>query len=304
LSGVVLSRAAAIAGPHLALVTALAIGAAPLAGQQKVPLVLNHLVIVLDSATFADLKGSPFLSTQFAATDLAGGGLFDPVRSGVRLYGKYNYVVFSGPPTLANLPSESHTLLPGQFGLVLGAERAPATGINWAITMVCNDVCGANNIDSDVGTQAPHWLGDSTSGFTWYDIAQFSASGARRLAVKDSLPESNRTNVRFLAPWFDSKKLFSHLTSATFAIPVDQIKQVVAQLRLHDVAIVADGEGAIIKLDGFTLHLIPPYRGAGVKQLQFALTHAAPANPTYRFGPKSQLRFGPGLIAVWDFEPK
>ena len=73
-------------------------------------------------------------------------------------------------------------------------------------------------------------------------------------------------------------------------------------LARDNVPVLPEGEGAIIRLDGFTLHLVPPWTGAGVKQLQFALTRPLLANPIYRFGPQSQLRFGPGPIAVWDFE--
>jgi hypothetical protein len=84
-------------------------------------------------------------------------------------------------------------------------------------------------------------------------------------------------------------------------MPVDDIAKIVRVLQRDGVTVLVEGEGAIIKLDGCTLHLIPSFVGAGVKQLQFALTHTAAGNPLYRFGPKSQLRFGPGPIAVWDF---
>jgi len=136
--------------------------------------------------------------------------------------------------------------------------------------------------------------GDSTSDRVGFELLQYSTEAALRRFAVDSLPDANRSNARFLAEYFDAKKLLSHLTGATLAIPVDDIARITRVLVRDGIAVVADGEGAIIKLDGFTLHLIPPYRGAGVKQLQFALTHVAPANPTYRFGPKSQLRFGGG----------
>ena len=296
------ARAGRPNGRRSAIALALGIGAAPLAAQQKAPLVLNHLVAILDSATYADLQNSPFIAGQFAATDRVGGGV-DPVTSGLRLYGKYNYLVLAPPPPTSGPLATGRFLRPSGVGIVLSDERASATGIKWTTTMVCSD-CVTTSIDGDVWEMAPQWFGDSATGLAFLNILRYGAAGAKRLAAKDSLPESNRSNGRFLAPWFDAKKLFAYLTGATFAMPVDHIKQIMSQLRTQDVTVAADGEGAIIRLDGFTLHLIPPYRGAGVKQLQFALTHAAPANPTYRFGPKSQLRFGPGLIAVWDFDAK
>jgi hypothetical protein len=130
---------------------------------------------------------------------------------------------------------------------------------------------------------------------------EYTAAWASVLFRADSMPDSNRSNSRFLAQFYDSRKLLSYLTGATLAIPVDDIKKISRVLQRDSVVVIPEGEGAIIKLDGFTLHLVPSFVGAGVKQLQFALTRTALGNPIYQFGQKSQLRFGPGPIAVWNF---
>ena len=78
------------------LITALLL-ATPCAvrAQQKVPLVLNHLRIVLDSATYHDVRNSPFMLGQFAASDTVSKLIFE--RAGLTLIGKYNYLMLAGP---------------------------------------------------------------------------------------------------------------------------------------------------------------------------------------------------------------
>ena len=278
----------------------------PVSGQQHVPLVLNHLVIVLDSATYSEVRGSPFMREQFAGHDTvevsAAGS-----RAATRYFGKYNYFTL--------VRSTGQVAIAGDVDIVLGTEAVggletlartakldrgesfPPRDIDEAsrtASAPADFLRGVDDVALPVGD-------DSTSSHARFRIMQFSETVARQLGRLDSLPSSNRTNVRFLARYYDPRRLFSHLTAATLAIPVADISRIASVLERDSVTVLHEGEGVIIKLDGFTLHLIPPWTGAGVKQLQFALTRDVPANPVYRFGSRSQLRFGPGPIAVWDF---
>jgi hypothetical protein len=173
---------------------------------------------------------------------------------------------------------------------------------------------GTITISADVPTRANEYFEaserlrpagpDSMSDRTEFYIMEYRADAARYLSQTDSVAPTNLSNARFLRRNFDRTKLFSQLTAATLAIPVDDIARIARVLARDSVTVLHEGEGVIIRLDGFTLHLIPPWTGGGVKQLQFALTREVVANPVYRFGPHSQLRFGPGPIAVWDFNQR
>lgn len=279
-----------------ALLAALVIGVVPLAAQQKVPLVLHHLAITIDSATWSDIAASPLMRKQFA------GGVGDytldapSTPAGQAFVGKYNYLQIGRP-----IPGAPH---PGMVRIVFSSETLgglEALAARGPFTRTVVDGSQFRWGDITAGFQD---LRLATSDSASLSVNEWTAAAARGMTSRDSLPPGDITNRRFFARWFDSTKYMARVTSATLAIPVGDIARIAHVLKGDGVSVVAEGEGAIITLDGFTLHLIPPYRGAGVKQLQFALTHAAPANPTYRFGPKSQLRFGPGLIAVWDFESK
>jgi hypothetical protein len=277
-----------------------------LAAQQKVPLVLNHLVVTLDSATYNDILAAPFLREQFAAPEI---GFLTGVDGGdgVRFFGKYNFIQFFGPKSFG----QTKYSLPGDVVVALATERVGGLdglksqghyGRGGAIVWIQNDGPVHANPYHEESDRLRLTGADSTSSHTRFEILQYSVDAAKELAAMDSLPLDNRTNSRFFRHNYDPAKLFAYLTGATLAVPVDDIAKIAAAMRRNNVAVTTEGDGAIIKLDGFTLHLIPPWTGAGVKQLQFALTHSLMANPTYRFGPRSQLRFGPGATAVWDFE--
>jgi len=274
-----------------------------LAAQAKVPLVLHHLIATIDTVTWNDVVKSPFITDQFATIQAPFAHGVDGGRV-IRMFGKYNFLQLQ--------PANSAAPLLGDVGMMLASERPG--GLEQIRTQ---GMFGRPQAYAawDHGTPATDFYrewsdrirpvgADSLSDRVRIELLQYTSDAAKQQTAIDSLSETNRSSGRFLAQYSDPKKLLAYLTAATLAVPVDDIRKIVTILQRDGIPVVAEGEGAIIKLDGFTLHLIPSWNGAGVKQLQFALTHPAVANPTYRFGPKSQLRFGPGLIAVWDFENK
>jgi hypothetical protein len=281
----------------------LVLGSSPLAAQERVPLVLNHLVITLDSATYHDILAAPFLREQFAAPEI---GMLTGVDggNGVRFFGKYNFLQFFGPKA----PPATQ---PGDVAIVLASEQVgglEALKAQGRYARAGGATIGGSDGPAHANAYVEHAdrlrliSDDSTAPHATFEVMQYTADAARYLASTDSLPVDDRSNSRFLRHNYDPTKLFAYLSGATLAIPVADIATISAAMRRNNVPVTAEGDGAIIRFDGFTLHLMPPWTGAGVKQLQFALTRPLLANPTYRFGPKSELRFGPGAIAVWDFE--
>ena len=276
--------------------------AQPAIGQRAglVAPVLHHLELVLDSATWRDVRISALLRGQFAGHDSL---IAEDCRS---LPGKYNYVRLCRPGRRVQLrarPDDPGPLsLPGDVEIVLSYEvpgaldRVARTG---TFERVGENAGPGMWYDALVVTGP-----DSTSDRTRFGFLEYRAETARRLAATDSLPITNLSNARFLARDFDATKLLLRVSGATLAIPVGDIGRIRGVLARAGVTVLAEGEGAIIRLDGFTLHLIPSFVGAGVKELQFMLTRTAIGNPVYRFGQETELRFGPGPIAVWDFNAK
>lgn len=289
--------------PRLLAILIAALPAA-MSAQHPVHLVLNHLQVVLDSATYHDIRNAAFLREQFAAGDTAEDALHGGLL-GLRLFGKYNWITLahagsrSDPPaavgdvviSLSTEDRDGLQALAGRGGLLKLSTAPGATDVRG---MGRDYLLDSRNVAMLAGP-------DSASRHVHFEIMQYSARESATLSQVDSQPGTAISNARFLARYYDPHRLFEYLSAATLAIPVDEIAKIAAVLEHDSVSVLHEGEAVIIKLDGFTLRLIPPWTGAGVKQLQFALTRPAMANPVYRFGPASELRFGPGPVAVWDF---
>jgi hypothetical protein len=287
-------------------VLGLLLATASLGAQSMAPprLLLNHVYFVLDSTTYHDIGASPFLAAQFAGREVRtteSGGLR---WSGIYLYGRHTYLEILGP---GGLPGSQV----GDVGIGLASEqpggvlslmrRFEAQHFPFdTLTRTKSDSSGAYPWFLSWRASGPDLPSDRTS--VW--VMEYSAALAQRTAQRDSLPASDRSRDRFIAVHLVPDQLMAELVAATFALPVDDIAKVTRTLDRAGVLVYPEGEGAVIRFEGFLLHLIPAWDRPGVRKLEFSLNREALANPTYRFGPSSQLRFGPGRVAVWEFTAK
>ena len=99
----------------------------------------------------------------------------------------------------------------------------------------------------------------------------------------------------------DSLPLVLDLLSATLAVPSARIAALDTTFRALGATVTPEGEGIVVDLEGVRLRIRPEYRGAGVERLEFVLRRPAVGNPSYHFGSRSVLRFGPGRRATWTF---
>ncbi len=126
-------------------------------------------------------------------------------------------------------------------------------------------------------------------------------------ADADSLPP--RVQVKEVAPPpgpdysvdADSMPVVYHLSGAIIAVPEEALPRLVSTLIRTGAAVGREADGFVISFPNTTFRLQPAWRGAGVVQLNYFLRREVGGNPTYRFGPTTRLRFGPGRAAVWQF---
>jgi hypothetical protein len=262
------------------------------AQRRPAPLLLNHLYAVLDSATYAEVMASPFLTTQFAGFKS---------RSPATWFGRHTYLEFFDPRGYDGARA-------GDVGIALGIEEAgglAVTARNFAALGVAFDSLTERRGTPQQSQPYFHRFqpakADAPSPRTAFWVMEYTLEASRALALHDSLPLGDLGRDRFLADRFDSTKLLGDLTSATLAIPVEDIAAVVRAVERMNGDVITEGEGAIIRLPSFTLRLLPAWERPGLRRLEFNLVRDATANPVFRFGPRSRLRFGPGRIAVWDF---
>lgn len=267
--------------------------ALPLGAQRPaIPVVLNHLYAVLDSATYAEVLGSPFLTMQFSGFKS---------RSPATWTGRHTFLEFFDPHGYDGAQV-------GDVGIALGLEEAggvAASAHRFTALGAPFDTSTERRGTPQQSEQYFHrWRpagGDATSPRAAFWVMEYALEASRTLALRDSLPLGDRGRDRFLADRFDATRLLGDISSATLAIPVGDIAKLVRALERLGVGVIAEGEGAIIRLPAFTLRLLPAWERPGLRRLEFGLLREAPANPSYRFGPHSRLRFGPGRVAVWDF---
>lgn len=99
----------------------------------------------------------------------------------------------------------------------------------------------------------------------------------------------------------DSLGVLYDLTEATVALDPSAIIQVARALHRAGIAVEVDGTMATVMFGAATLHLVPAGDVSGLVRASFLLRRPAAGNPTYRFGGRSLLRFGPGRAAAWTF---
>lgn len=99
----------------------------------------------------------------------------------------------------------------------------------------------------------------------------------------------------------DSLPMMYFLNSARFAVPPESLAALEAWFRSAGARVIREGEGMVVQFSSQSLRITPAYGQVGPESLSFLLRRELPGNPTFRFGARSRLRFGPGRIASWTF---
>jgi hypothetical protein len=206
------------------LILALLAGTAPAAAAQA-PAAITRLEVMLDSATTADVAGSPLLAP-----------LFTPATEALTFCGRTTCLVLRAPGPIG-------TAAVGTIG----------------VSVPPPEVAGAAVVMAPRPPE-PSW-----------DVPA------------DSLP------------------LVLDLIAASLAVPSARIAALDTTFRALGATVTREGEGIVVDLEGVRLRIRPEYRGAGIERLEFVLRRLSVGNPSYHFGPKSVLRFGPGRRAYWNF---
>lgn len=99
----------------------------------------------------------------------------------------------------------------------------------------------------------------------------------------------------------DSLPTVYFLGSVRLFVPATSISRLDGWFRSAGADVVREGEGLVVQFGSQVIRLHPAYGDVGPELLTLTLRRDVPGNPTYRFGDRSRLRFGPGRIAQWSF---
>lgn len=99
----------------------------------------------------------------------------------------------------------------------------------------------------------------------------------------------------------DSLGIIHDLSVVQITVPVEAMVPLGQALHQAGIRVDVTGSTLTVTFGAATLRLTQAFDTPGIEQVGFVLRYEAPGNPTYRFGPKSALRFGPGREATWTF---
>ena len=99
----------------------------------------------------------------------------------------------------------------------------------------------------------------------------------------------------------DSLPMIYFLEAARFAVPPEALASLESAFRSAGARVIREGEGMVVQFSSQHIRITPAYGQAGAESLSFVLRRELPGNPTFRFGHRGRLRFGPGRIASWTF---
>jgi hypothetical protein len=122
-----------------------------------------------------------------------------------------------------------------------------------------------------------------------------AAPGRARVEISEPPPPPD------LALATDSLPMIYFLNAARFDVPPESLASLEALFRSAGARVIREGQGMVVQFASQSIRIAPAYGTVGVESLTFLLRRELPGNPTFRFGPRGRLRFGPGRTASWTF---
>jgi hypothetical protein len=267
------------------------------------PVLLNHLYVVVDSETIADIVASPLITQELGSfqtrTTTANGG---ETWTGHYLRGQNTYIELFGPGGFGGTR-------PGMAGIGFGVEESGGVA-------VLSAAFSARGIAFDTSTRVRLVDGHEIPWFfvgalpgsdsatpmfsTW--VMEYHSAWAVRQAATDSASPSDITRRRFLQPFYDRNRLLSDVVGATVAVPPSELSKIADELEVFGYLVTGRRASVLAHGPRFDLIIVAatPSR-RGLLDLRLALNRTKHGQREYRLGPRSVLRFDTGPQATWSF---
>lgn len=268
------------------------------------PVYLNHVYIVVDEATFGDLRSSNFLINEFASVDTGLPDFLRPDSSANSIYvrGQHTYLELFGPDNEFEEPV-------GKVGVGTSPEQPGA--IDW----IYERLCGKD--PDDVQKELIYWDSENESPVPWYTVVYRDQPDSTRLVPwvseyhEDFLPalysdkESGTRGIRredYLRPQFEEDRYLQDITGLTVALHEPQKSRYIRDLELLGWVSHTDGDDSV--LEGPNVRVMVTDATAerdGLLEIELYLCREKDGKQVYQFGPHSQLGFEGPRTATWKF---
>ncbi|MEO8448797.1 MAG: DUF5829 family protein [Gemmatimonadota bacterium] len=277
---------------------------APAAAALQSPKVyLNHVVIVVDSATYAAIGADRFLRNELAGTQqLTTGGGGGATWTGTYVFGRNTYIEMFAPGGVA-----------GAAGTGMISFGVETQGALWPLRARLTKALGGGGTDSLLRTRAkgkdevPWFYAVSAPGVlsgsrfpTW--VMEYYPDYQR---LWDPSRPSDATNVRRAtqtAGVYNPARLLEDIVAITVAVDPKDRDRLETEARAYGYRVVKAADRLV--LDGPDLHLtvlpVGPDR-RGVTELRLKLQRAPSVASEHRFGARSVLKVARDGTATWSF---
>jgi hypothetical protein len=278
--------------------------AAPRNQQSLSPSSLNHLFVVLDPDTYADINKSDFLRAEFAPMEQRQTVRADQSYRGTYLYGASTYIEFFQSMEAAAQGFKLH-----DSGIALGVED-PGAIVDVESRMASRIPAHQSTITRQYSDEQLPWFylvePKDFPFHTWLMeyhpsfLAKWNPStdATANEGISRSLILDRYKSVIDDAP---KDPCFRDITSITLAVDKDISAKLTQLYQLWGMRLRGKSGSISLEAVDLAIHLVPETESArGIQQIEFRVNHPPKDSSPHRFGEKSILTFR-GKFGTWTF---
>jgi hypothetical protein len=284
-------------GVVAAALLGLAVAPALAAPGGRPEVVLNHLSVVLDTATARDVAANAFLKESFASLSQKANVSNDGKRwTGTYLYGERTYLeMYEAGPAQGE---------PGSSGVALGVEHVgdaarlvlPLADAGAEATVVLRTVQGPSGAQVPWFYQLRAFYRSDPPSNTSRWVMEYQKDFLRTVEPgKDGV-----TRAKLAARFQQKNRLVKDIVGATVALSEREMERFVKELLVYGWTVRSEGAKRTATGGGTTLTLIPSTPSVkGLTEVRFQLVRTGVPAQTLHFGPTSVLSVGSDGTALW-----
>ena len=268
------------------------------------PISLNHLFVVLEPQTYADIVKSDFLHTEFAPMEQRATVRADQSYSGTYLYGFSTYIEF-----FQSTEAAARGFKPNDSGIAFGLEE-PGAIVDLESKMAAKIPAHQSTITRQYADEQLPWfylVEPKNFPFrTWvmeYHPSFLAQWNPSTVATANEGIARNLVIDRYKSIVDDAPKepCFRDITSVTLGVDRDTITKLTQLYQLWGMRLRAKGGLVSLESADLAIHLVAETPTArGIQQIEFRLNHMPKDPAPRRFGEKSVLTFH-GKFGTWMF---
>ncbi len=268
------------------------------------PVYLNHLLIVLDKRSYADVGNSEFLKQKFAGfSQVAVRAEREKTWSGTYLTGQRTYLEFFEPNAAQRVEE-------GDYGIGLGIEEAGGLeAISAQLRSKTRGRVKKRLRKRRINDREIPWFRHVKISYSrrsdtpniWVMEYLRSYMDTREPNVRPASRTQEITRARYNARKFSADRYLNDIVGVTVAVNRRQSTRFASELRALGYEVRLSGTKWVCEGPDITFTIVAENPSSrGVTEIRMSLLRSTRRRITHRFGPRSSLTLA-GKTAVWRF---